>query len=155
MEQTAVGLVLSAFIWLKTNFLVPKVELRTCSFSSRRMVHYRQIKTPAKGKNKSSFMATCLSLQIWWASKRSSPPQGRVSFAALATPGMVQGMLVAEREFAILASYRVHLLQLQKGISETERYSRFNSSCPDGVHVLLPQASRKKTRDHLLYGTNQ
>lgn len=31
--------------------------------------------------------------------------------------------------------------------------ARYNN--PGGVHVRLPQATRKKTRDHLLYGTNQ
>ena len=54
MKQIVVSVLLSALIWLKTNFLVPKVELRTCSFSSRQMVHYGQIKTPVKGENRSS-----------------------------------------------------------------------------------------------------
>ena len=51
-------------------------------------------------------MATCLSLQTWWASERDSPTQGRVRFAALTTPGMVQGMLVVVKEFVIFTSYR-------------------------------------------------
>lgn len=51
-------------------------------------------------------MATCLSLQTWWASERGSPAQERVRFAALSTPGMVQGMLVVVKESVILTSYR-------------------------------------------------
>ena len=39
-----------------------------------------------------------------------SPAQGRVRFAALTTSGMVQGMLVAVREFAISPPTGLHIV---------------------------------------------
>lgn len=47
--QTAVSLVLSVFLWLKINFLILKMNLKMCSFSSRSVVLARQIKTQVKG----------------------------------------------------------------------------------------------------------
>ena len=49
MGQTAVSLVLRVFLWLKINFLILKMNLKMCSFSSTSVVLARQIKTQVKG----------------------------------------------------------------------------------------------------------
>lgn len=74
---------------------------------------------------------------------------------ALAPPGKVQSTPAAEGIcHPCLLQARIQPGS-EEGDRETARYSDFNRSSPDGLHAVLPQATRKKTRDHLLYGTNQ
>lgn len=158
MEQTAVSLVLGVFIRLKTNCLGLKMELRTCSFSSRQVVLYRQIRTQIKGQYKSSFAAAFLGLPIWWASKRSSLAQGIVSVHSRHSWHRLQH--AGSREIC-----HPSILQAPREPEPTSPSRRRvtvrqpNAGGLTGAAQMGPcsvtQASRKKARDYLLYWTNQ